>query len=159
VRVRLHPVVSAPGAAGAFVIAQAQGEQQTRMLVAGGQPFSQGEEVIDFAWPDARSTDLTIHWPSGAVQSIAGVPARSTLDVVEPQWLHASHQRLVVNVAQAQLGHAGSVVVWSDGKHRVEARADAAGIARLELPAPATIGQIVIDDHAVGARPAVDMDP
>jgi hypothetical protein len=75
---------SAPGAAGAVIEARAEGQTQKRMVVSGGRPFADGPTVIDFGWPGVTSIDLTIRWPSGAVQELSAVPTRTTRTVTEP---------------------------------------------------------------------------
>jgi hypothetical protein len=72
-RVRLDPP-----AFGAVVTAGGQ----KRMLVSGGQPYSQSEYVLDFAV--AGPTDVKVTWPGGATTTVAGATAGSTLTIPRP---------------------------------------------------------------------------
>ena len=166
VRVTLVPTVSAPGAAGAVLTLKAGGATQRRMHAAGGQPHSQGEAVVDFG--GAARGELTVTWPSGAVQA-AGTVAGAVV-VTEPAWLALSSATppadgatavtVTVDAAAAGLGGAGSHVHWDDGTSALDATCDGSGVATLELPprsAPAGVrGTLTIDGRAVPATPALD---
>jgi hypothetical protein len=52
---------------------------QKRMRISGGQPSSQGEEIIDFA-ADGPSL-LTVNWPNGKVsQQMVTPPTQMTIE-------------------------------------------------------------------------------
>ncbi|HEX8951286.1 MAG TPA: CRTAC1 family protein, partial [Polyangia bacterium] len=166
VRVRLQPTVSAPGAAGAVVTLHSGGATARRMHAAGGEPHSAGEDVIDFGGHEKG--DLTVTWPSGAVQIVAG--AAGAVVVTEPHWIalsdarppadDATHVLVTIAAAAAGLGHAGSIVHWDDGTTVLDATCDASGIATLDLPPrsePATVrANLAIDGRALPAHPAID---
>lgn len=170
VRVKLEPTVSAPGAAGAVVVATSGDLVQKRMHAAGGQPGSNSEDVVDFGLAGADAADLSITWPSGAVQEVPGVAAGTILQVEEPRWIVISDARpladgatvvtVTVDAAAAGLGGAGSVVDWRGGGVDLQATCDAAGVASFDLPPRAVAGpvrgEITIDGRVVPARPAID---
>jgi len=170
VRVELEATVSAPSGAGAVVRARYGDEEQKRLLVAGGRPFVDGPLVADIAAGGATAMDLTIIWPSGAVQQVADSPVGRTMAVSEPTWLNISDPRppadnstiveITVDAAAAGLGDAGTQVTWTSAGTTLEATADAAGIARFSLPprdvAGPIQGTLAIDGKALPGHPAVD---
>jgi enediyne biosynthesis protein E4 len=167
-RVQLAPTVSAPGAAGAVVVARAGDVVQKRMRVAGGQPHSSGEEVLDFGLDSAAAAEVTVTWPSGAIERVA---AASGLTVItEPRWLAlsnprppadgATHVTLTVDAAQAGLGGAGSRVHVAGGALALDAACDASGVASFDLPPRAQAGAVqltlTVDGRELPAHPAID---
>jgi enediyne biosynthesis protein E4 len=167
-RITLEPTVSAPGAAGAVVVARTGDITQKRMRFAGGQPHSSGGEVIDFGLGDATSADLEITWPSGAVQHVGD--AKGSVTLTEPRWISVdparppadgvTHVKLSVDVRLAGLGDAGTEVRWTSVAGAVSATVGDSGIAVLDLP-PRSVagtirGTITIDEREIPAHPALD---
>ncbi len=170
VRVKLVATVSAPGAAGAVVVATSGDVAQKRMHAAGGQPGATSEDVVDFALGAADQADLTITWPSGAVQHQAAVAAGTTFVAVEPDWIvisetHPNADGVAVvgvrlDLSLAGLGGPGSLVTWTHPGVMLDATADAQGVVDLDLP-PRTLpgavqGTITIDGRTLPAHPAID---
>jgi hypothetical protein len=151
-RVRLVPTVSAPGAAGAVVVAQSGPFTQRRMRLSGGQPSSQGEEILDFALPGGA--DLTVTWPSGAVQTVHGVQPASQIDVTEPRWIVVGAGVLEVDVRAAGVGQPGSRVTLLEQGQRREAIADASGRVRFDIGAASKV-TLTVDGRELPAHPAV----
>jgi len=170
VRVELDATVSAPGAAGAVVMVKSGGVTQKRMRVAGGQPHSSGEEILDFALAGASVADVTITWPSGAVQTVPGVAAPASVKISEPRWITLSNARpaadgatqvvATVDVAGAGLGAAGSKVRWTAAGASLDAVADGTGVATFDLPPRTSPGAlqatITVDGRVLPAHPALD---
>jgi len=169
IRVALAATVSAPGAAGAVVTADAGGRQQRRMVVSGGQPHSSAEPVVDLGLGDADAADLTIRWPSGAVQQVAGVAAGGLTVITEPGWIEISDPRPAADGASpvsitvdatAVGGGPGSAVAWRSPGVAVDAVAGDDGIAEVDLPprsqAGPVQGTLSVDGRELPAHPAVD---
>jgi hypothetical protein len=152
VRVRLVATVGAPGAAGAVVTATSGDVVQRRMAVSGGQPSATGEGVVDFALGGANAADLTINWPSGAVQTVPGVAAGTLEVVTEPRWITISNARppadgatevaVSVDVTAAGLGGAGATVHWASPGVALDAACDGQGVCVIALPARAAAGPV-----------------
>lgn len=161
IRVTLRATVSSPEAAGAVLIARAGNQKQRRMRVSGGQPHSQAEATLDLAWPKPLPTDLTVQWPSGAVQQVAAVTPPKSLVIEEPRWLTLSNDHppadgqttvdAVVDVGAAGLGGAGTQVMWTIGDQHLSATAGADGKAMLAIPPSSTAGA-VFSTLTVGGR-------
>jgi hypothetical protein len=170
-RVQLDATVSAPGAAGAVVTADSSSGRQKRLVAAGGQPHSEGERIVDFALSGDGTADVTVHWPSGAVQKMAAVGAHAQVKISEPRWIAfsdthpaadgATMVKLTVDVGAAGLGAAGSQVhVAGTGMLALDATADASGVATLMLPPRSSAGALQLTLTVAGrilpAHPAVD---
>ncbi len=169
-RVQLDASVSAPGAAGAVVELHSGGATQKRMRVAGGQPSSEGEQVIDFALGDGGDPDLVVLWPSGARQVLPSVATGARVNVSEPRWITLGDPRpaadgttrvaVSVDVGLAGLGGPGSHVTLAGPGLALQADCDAAGVAHLELPARSSPGPLritlQIDGREMPAHPALD---
>ena len=71
-------------AAGAVVRLRAAGTVQTRLLDVGSAYASQQSDRLHFGLGDAdRVDEVTVHWPSGLVESFADLPAARVLHVEE----------------------------------------------------------------------------
>jgi enediyne biosynthesis protein E4 len=168
-RISLRSTVSAPFPAGAIVTAKSGDAVQKRMLVAGGQPHSQSEDVIDLAVAPGSSAEVSVVWPSGAKQTVPSVSAGSAITIEEPAWLTLTDSRptvggapvmVTVNAAAAGLGGSGTVVTLSGAGEPRMAICDGTGVASFELPAPATAGELRLSLSVGGVpmpfHPAVD---
>ncbi len=170
IRVRLDATVSAPGAAGAVLTARTSDRLHKRMMVAGGQPHSTSEGVLDVGLGDAEQADLVVTWPSGAVQAIAAVAAGEQITIVEPLWIDIADPRppadgatrvlVTVDVVAGGVGDPGSAVRWRTPDLTLDQTADAAGVARFDLPPRAQPGAvqatILVDGRELPAHPALD---
>lgn len=86
VRIALEGRRSGRDAIGALVQVRTSAGTVTRAVAAGGFLGSQGDARLLFGLgQDAETGPVTIRWPSGLVQRLAGVPARSSWRVVEGQ--------------------------------------------------------------------------
>jgi hypothetical protein len=170
VRVQLAPTVSAPGAAGAVVVARAGALTQKRMRVAGGQPHSSSEEVLDFGLGDARSAELSVTWPSGAVQNAGTIAAGAQVVISEPRWIVLSDSRppadgstqvsVTLDAGMAGLGGPGSHAQLDAPGLSLQADCDAGGVASFALPARTQPGPLqlvlTLDGRELPAHPALD---
>ncbi|RMH38403.1 MAG: hypothetical protein D6689_19720, partial [Deltaproteobacteria bacterium] len=170
VRVRLRGTVSAPDPVGAeLAVVTARGEVLRRVLYGGGQPYSQGDRVLEIGLDgDAAVARAEVRWPSGLVQRIDDqLEVGGEVTVVEPRWLWID--RRVADLGDpapvlayepvdewgAPLGAAGAGrdvrVVRSDGGDaEVVDRGDGTYVAALPHPAEArTTVVAVVDGGAV----------
>lgn len=88
--IRLSGTVSSADASGARV--SLDGEDRPLVLIADGQSPTWGEHRRDVLVPigDRTSGSITIHWPSGLVQSVPDLPANAYATVTEPRVLTVS---------------------------------------------------------------------
>lgn len=170
VRVTLRPTVSAPGAPGAIVEARSGDVLQKRMRMNGGQPHSDGEATLDFGLGLASSAEITVRWPSGAVQSVSGVSSGSVIDVAEPNWLQISDTRpvadgstsvtITLDVVAAGLGTTSSEVAWESQGTVTVASAQPDGRFLVALPPrsePGPVrGTVRVDQRELPLHPVVD---
>ena len=116
--------------------------------------------------------DVSVVWPSGAVQEVPGLATGSMVTIEEPSWLIIDDVRppadgvttvaLSVDVAALGLGGPGSVVGLQVAGQSVEVIADAQGAAAFELPARDLPGAvrvtISVDGRVLPVRPAIDYE-
>ena len=82
--VRLRATGSPRDAVGATLTAEAGGRSLTRWLTAGDGFQASNERVVRFGLGEADAVDeLRVEWPSGRTQTLRGVPAGVTLELVE----------------------------------------------------------------------------
>lgn len=174
IRLKLQASVSAPGAAGAIVSAISQNHSQRRMLVAGGQPGSSGEGIIDLVAVNNEPNDITITWPSGAIQKTEAVGAGTIQTMVEPKWLSISDTKpsadgdtkvqVIVDCVAAGLlsKEEETQVSWTDdqGELTVDTKN---GVATLVLAARSekisVRALLKVNGKALPIRPAIDYVP
>jgi hypothetical protein len=69
---------------GAVVSVTAGGRTQTRMVRTGSSYLSQSERAVLFGLGDAAAVDeITVHWPSGVIDRLTGVPPDQRLTMRE----------------------------------------------------------------------------
>jgi hypothetical protein len=73
VRVQLQPPTI-----GAVVTVESGGVTQKRMLTAGGQPYSQSEQVLDFG-VGGVSAQVTANWPGGGMTTMTVTPPATVM--------------------------------------------------------------------------------
>jgi hypothetical protein len=90
-RVRLIGTASNRDGVGARVWIWAGGETQMRERAAGGSYLSCDEPILHFGLGEETSvSDLYVRWPSGLLESYAGIPGGQTITLVEGDGVPAS---------------------------------------------------------------------
>jgi hypothetical protein len=92
VRLRLAGTVSAPNAAGArMIVTRLDGSPHAAFLYAGGDTLSQSDLPLEVGiGGDTAVLSAYVHWPSGFVQRVDGLPGFAVdtdVVVIEPNWL------------------------------------------------------------------------
>ncbi|MEM7051734.1 MAG: ASPIC/UnbV domain-containing protein [Acidobacteriota bacterium] len=84
--VELEGTASNRSAIGARVTLEIAGEPQTQLVVAGSSYASQHHRRLSFGLGEEPQADrLTVHWPSGLVETFTELPARHRLRIIEGQ--------------------------------------------------------------------------
>lgn len=156
-RLRLEATVSAPGAAGATVVAATATATQKRIVVAGGQPHSTSEPAMSFGLAEATSAHVRLAWPSGAVQQLELEAGTHT--VREPEWLQISDRQPVadgvsmvaVTIDTNLVGGGPNSSVQLRGGVNQDLTADDAGLVTTLLP-PRAVPETVLIEMVVNER-------
>lgn len=83
-RVRLVGTESGRTPIGAVVKVTAGERTMVRQLYGGGSYLSQSQPELFFHWPQWKSVDVQVEWPSGKKSTFAGVEPGRRMTVVEP---------------------------------------------------------------------------
>jgi hypothetical protein len=168
VGLRLRGTVSSPDASGARV--SLDGARPPLVVMAGGQSPTLGEHDrgVLLAIGDASEAAVTVTWPSGIRQRVAGLRAGAYATVTEPRALEvrarvapADGRALVEVVVDPRAAGASLATLGCSGAcaWQGEASTDAEGRLHRTLRAPATPGaarvEASLDGSALRVRPRV----
>lgn len=168
VGLRLRGTVSSPDASGAR--ASLDGVSPPLVVMVGGQSPTLGEHDrgVVLAIGDAESAAVTITWPSGIQQRVAGLRAGTYATVTEPRALEVSARvapadgrALVEVVVDLQAAGAANAAIGCSGAcgWAGKATTDAQGLLHRSLRAPAAPGvarvEVSLDGRALRVRPRV----